>query len=169
MDSIAHSCIVSYTSVPVHCPLPRSGSSLIAPRSQPFNHHSSRLCCVPWIAPAYHHLNANQALILAFVLILACYVGFRMKINAHTAELPPGETLEPKSCNAPASAKIDFATQIRPIFESSCQPCHFNGGTMYQRLPFDRPETIKSLGTKLFTRIQDENKRRLIREFLSQE
>ena len=111
----------------------------------------------------------TKAFILAFILILAGYVGFRMKINAHTAELPPGEILESKSCNTSASARIDFATQIRPIFESSCQPCHFNGGTMYQRLPFDRPETIKSLGTKLFTRIQDENKRRLIREFLSQE
>ncbi len=40
---------------------------------------------------------------------------------------------------------------------------------MYQRLPFDRPETTKTLGTKLFTRIKDENERRLIREFLEQQ
>ena len=39
---------------------------------------------------------------------------------------------------------------------------------MYERLPFDRPETIKKLGTKLFTRIKDEQEQRLIREFLSQ-
>jgi hypothetical protein len=39
---------------------------------------------------------------------------------------------------------------------------------MYQRLPFDRPETITKLGTKLFTRIQDENERQVIRDFLSQ-
>ncbi len=107
--------------------------------------------------------------ILAFVLILACYMGFRMKINAHSAGLPPLATLEAKDCTTRARVRVDFNTQIRPIFESSCQPCHFNGGTMYQRLPFDRPETIKSLGTKLFTRIKDENKRTLIREFLSQE
>ena len=109
------------------------------------------------------------ALILGFVLTLACYVGFRMKSSAYTAELPAGETLQPKSRSAPASTRVDFATQIRPIFQSSCQPCHFNGGAMYQRLPFDRPETIKSLGTKLFSRIKDEENRRLIREFLSQE
>jgi len=36
-------------------------------------------------------------------------------------------------------------------------------------MPFDRPETIKTLGTKLFTRIRDENERRLIRDFLAQE
>ena len=40
---------------------------------------------------------------------------------------------------------------------------------MYDKLPFDRPETIKRLGTKLFTRINDENDRKLIREFLAQE
>jgi len=40
---------------------------------------------------------------------------------------------------------------------------------MYERLPFDRPETIKKLGTKLFTRLKDEKEQRLIQEFLSQE
>lgn len=109
------------------------------------------------------------ALIFAFVLTLACYLGFRAQLSARTAELPPVETAQLDNCTAPATAKIDFAAQIQPIFESSCQPCHFNGGTMYQRLPFDRPETIKSLGAKLFSRIKDEEKRRLIREFVSQE
>jgi len=66
------------------------------------------------------------------------------------------------------SAKVDFTTQVRPMLQSRCQPCHFSGGVMYQRLPFDRPETIKTLGEKLFTRIKDENERRIIREFLAQ-
>jgi hypothetical protein len=73
------------------------------------------------------------------------------------------------TASANVSTKVDFATQIRPILESRCQPCHFSGGKVYDRLPFDRPETIKTLGTKLFTRIKDEIERRLIREFLSQE
>jgi hypothetical protein len=70
--------------------------------------------------------------------------------------------------SATASSKIDFATQIQPILYACCQPCHFAGGSMYQRLPFDRQETIKGLGTKLFSRLEDEKERRLIREFLSQ-
>ena len=40
---------------------------------------------------------------------------------------------------------------------------------MYERLPFDRPETIVKLGTKLFTRIHDEQQRELIRRFLRRE
>jgi hypothetical protein len=109
------------------------------------------------------------AIVFAFLLTTACYLCFREQLTAHTAVLPPVETAELENCSAPTTAKIDFAIRIRPIFEASCQPCHFSGGTMYQRLPFDRPETIKTLGTKIFTRIKDEDKRRLIREFLSQE
>jgi hypothetical protein len=66
------------------------------------------------------------------------------------------------------SKKVVFAEDIEPILRSKCQSCHFQGGRMYAKLPFDRAETIKTLGTKLFTRLQDENDRRLIREFLSQ-
>ena len=39
---------------------------------------------------------------------------------------------------------------------------------MYERLPFDQPKTIHTLGEKLFPRIKDENEQRLIREFLAQ-
>ena len=67
-----------------------------------------------------------------------------------------------------AKARVDFETQLKPIFKSKCMPCHFSGGKMYDRLPFDKPETIRKLGTKLFTRIKEENDRRLIEDFLSQ-
>jgi hypothetical protein len=34
--------------------------------------------------------------------------------------------------------------------------------------PFDRPATIRKLGTRPFTRIKEEDKRRLIEDFLAQ-
>jgi hypothetical protein len=73
--------------------------------------------------------------------------------------------LKPVSALSP---KIDFHTQVEPLLRSKCHGCHFSGGKVYDKLPFDRAETIKTLGTKLFTRIQDESDRRLIREFLAQ-
>jgi hypothetical protein len=39
---------------------------------------------------------------------------------------------------------------------------------MYAKLPFDRPETIKTLGTRLFTRLKDDKEQDLIRKFLAQ-
>ena len=69
---------------------------------------------------------------------------------------------------APPPRKPDFDTEIKPIFQARCQPCHFQGGQVYDKMPFDKPETITRLGTKLFTRIKDEKERTLIREFLEQ-
>jgi cytochrome c5 len=66
------------------------------------------------------------------------------------------------------SSKIDFDTQLKPIFEQRCQPCHFSGGKVYAQMPFDRAETIKRLGTKLFTRIKDAREQELIRQYLAQ-
>jgi hypothetical protein len=63
---------------------------------------------------------------------------------------------------------VDFATQIQPILSTRCMPCHFQGGIMYERLPFDQPKTITTLGENLFTRIRNEDERRLIRQFLAQ-
>lgn len=67
-----------------------------------------------------------------------------------------------------AKARVDFETQLKPIFQSKCMPCHFSGGKVYERLPFDKPETIRKLGTRLFTRIKEDYDRRLIEEFLAQ-
>jgi hypothetical protein len=39
---------------------------------------------------------------------------------------------------------------------------------MYERLPFDKPETIRQLGSKVFTRIKDEESQTTLRRFLSQ-
>ena len=72
------------------------------------------------------------------------------------------------STSSSEKVRVDFDTQVKPIFQSKCMPCHFSGGQMYDRLPFDKPETIRKLGTRVFTRIKDENHRRLIEDFLTQ-
>ena len=73
------------------------------------------------------------------------------------------------TASSTSNARVDFDTQVKPILHSKCMPCHFNGGQMYERLPFDRPETIKKLGTRLFTRIRDKEQQQLIEQFLTQE
>lgn len=62
---------------------------------------------------------------------------------------------------------VDFRTQILPILQARCQPCHFDGGKMYKALPFDRPETIHKIGEKMFTRIKDPKEQELLRAFLA--
>jgi hypothetical protein len=99
--------------------------------------------------------------LLAIVLIFGLYLCFHA--NSEASWVPKANRV------SYSPAKVDFATDVKPILEKNCKPCHFSGGTMYASLPFDHPQTIKKLGTKLFTRIKDENDRRPIRDFLNQQ
>jgi len=78
------------------------------------------------------------------------------------------ETTSRQPATANRQPAVEFARDVRPILEKRCQPCHFTGGKMYERLPFDKPETIHKLGTKLFTRIKKEDEQAVIRTFLAQ-
>lgn len=83
---------------------------------------------------------------------------------------PPLQETQPALVRSSSSPQeVSFDTQIKPMLEKGCQPCHFPGGKMYARMPFDRPQTIRTLGEKLFTRIRDEKERSLLRSFLAQE
>jgi hypothetical protein len=73
------------------------------------------------------------------------------------------------STTSPPKQPVDFDREIEPILKAKCQPCHFPGGKMYEKRPFDKPETIVALGEKLFTRIHDEKERALIRAFLAEQ
>jgi len=121
----------------------------------------------------------RMRILAILVLCVAGGYGFAQLRSKTRAKVTPGEIASHNqpwvspaataSAKAESPARIDFATQIKPLLDPKCQPCHFNGGKVYATMPFDRPETIKTLGTKLFTRIKDEKQQQLIREFLAQQ
>ncbi|OLE66071.1 MAG: hypothetical protein AUG03_01575 [Acidobacteria bacterium 13_1_20CM_2_68_14] len=107
------------------------------------------------------------------VLFLGCApgrLGGRPPDAPIAAEPAPDPAPSPATVPSPApqAARIDFATQIRPLLQEKCSPCHFAGGRMYDRLPFDREETIRTLGKALFTRLRDPVDQELMRTFLEQ-
>jgi hypothetical protein len=106
----------------------------------------------------------RMVLLLIAMGLLLVESGSIAKPSGATNIVSSAEVTRPST----AKAGVDFDTQLKPIFKSKCMPCHFNGGQMYDRLPFDKPETIRKLGTRLFTRIKAENDRRLIEDFLAQ-
>lgn len=110
------------------------------------------------------------------ILVFAVTASFGLSACTHTnAGIRVTSNASPHTATATTSnsvsdtTRVDFSAQIKPILEARCQPCHFSGGKVYAKMPFDRAETIKTLGTKLFTRIKDENERELIRNFLAQQ
>jgi len=117
--------------------------------------------------PITHPESAIMRIVVAIVaigLVLVESGGMAAKPAGKTDNASPATT----STKATTKARVDFDTQLKPIFKSKCMPCHFSGGQMYDRLPFDRPETIRKLGTKLFTRIKEAEDRQLIDDFLTQ-
>jgi len=79
------------------------------------------------------------------------------------------ENVSSKGSPAEPAPADQFGLKVRPILEAHCRPCHFSGGKMYERLPFDRPETIRKLGSaRLFTRLKDEKERRVVADFLGE-
>jgi len=103
-------------------------------------------------------MRALLSLTLLTMSLSGCQLA---KSQAHAVNLTTVNSITPIT-------KPDFATEIKPIFQTRCQPCHFQGGKVYDKMPFDKAETITRLGTKLFTRIKNEKEQRLIREFLDQ-
>lgn len=62
---------------------------------------------------------------------------------------------------------IHFSSQVQPILIKKCSPCHFPGGKMYGRMPFDKDTTIINHEAGVLKRIKgDENA--VIRSFILQ-
>lgn len=101
------------------------------------------------------------------ILALSLALGFAAYQLAKSGNPIAGVQSVAASSTDSTAKKPDFDREIKPIFQARCQPCHFQGGQVYDRMPFDKPETITRLGTKLFTRIKDEKEQRLIRDFLA--
>lgn len=82
------------------------------------------------------------------------------------ASCPPAAP--PDTAPAAIVSHVDFDSQVKPVLQTRCTPCHFPGGVMHERLPFDQAQTIRGLGEKMFTRIKDEQEQKLLRAFLAQ-
>jgi hypothetical protein len=64
---------------------------------------------------------------------------------------------------------ISFTAKIQPILVSHCSPCHFTGGKMYEKMPFDKAETIITHNEGVLRRIKDEKENLLIKKFVTQQ
>jgi len=62
---------------------------------------------------------------------------------------------------------ITFRQTILPLLKTNCSPCHFEGGVVYGRYPFDDYATAKTLGEKLNTRLKEEKQKSLIMDWLN--
>lgn len=61
---------------------------------------------------------------------------------------------------------ISFASHIIPLLQKKCSPCHFEGGKMYGKMPFDKAATLLSHPAGILKRFSDENEKALLEKFV---
>lgn len=72
--------------------------------------------------------------------------------------------------NIPGREKdtINFKTQVQPVLQNNCSPCHFPGGKLYEKLPFDKGSTIISHKAGVLKRFKKEEDLKLLRQYTAQ-
>src|SRR5688572_17470232 len=63
---------------------------------------------------------------------------------------------------------VNFASHVKPILEKRCSPCHFTGGKMYVRMPFDQDTTLLNHQSSILKRIKDTEENEVIKKFVLQ-
>ena len=119
---------------------------------------------------------APRAIGLATLMVILSLAGLCRCASGGSKPEPAGtEAATEISAATPAPATgpgrpapVDFAAQVLPLLQQKCSPCHFQGGRMYDRLPFDQEGTIRVLGTQMFSRLRDPLDQELIRTYLEQ-
>ena len=81
----------------------------------------------------------------------------------------PAAAAQGRAAGAQAPAQREFQKDVLPILAARCNPCHFPGGVMHDRMPFEVEGTARVLGTRLFTRLRDQEDEAVIRAWLEQE
>ena len=98
------------------------------------------------------------------LIILPCFFLVQTCIIQNTDKKPVTE----KTTTQKEDEKIDFEKQVKPIFIKNCSPCHFPGGKMYERLPFDKDTTILNHHEAILKRIKNEEENSLLKRFVEE-
>src|SRR5690242_9139396 len=70
------------------------------------------------------------------------------------------------SISIPDSAA--FRSQLMPLLQKKCSPCHFEGGKMYERMPFDKASTILTHETGVLRRFNNPDEKAQVEKFISE-
>lgn len=97
-------------------------------------------------------------MLLGLILVFAL---FGSDIKRPTPAAKPVSTVQ-------KTDTIDFASQIQPILVKNCSPCHFTGGKMYDKMPFDKDTTIVNHEKGILKRMKGDDNT-LIKSFILQQ
>lgn len=101
-------------------------------------------------------------LVFFFFLITVAWLAFSIKNSAASVGIKPSAKMQL------LTDSIDFTSQVQPIFVKKCSPCHFPGGKMYVRMPFDKDTTILNHQEGILKRIKTGEDNLILKSFIEQ-
>ena len=103
-----------------------------------------------------------KTLLVCMLLVISLFFEIKNKRTIVSVQSPSSKDSIPTDT-------ISFTAQIQPILVNHCTPCHFTGGKMYNRLPFDKDTTIIGHKDGVLRRIKNEKENALIKQFIEQQ
>ena len=97
--------------------------------------------------------------LLFCLILLIAWQSFRTKQSSAITNTKTGKLTKDT---------IHFISQVQPILVKHCSPCHFTGGKMYERLPFDKDTTILNHHEAILKRIKNEDENLILKRFVLQ-
>lgn len=102
-----------------------------------------------------------------WILLLLLIQGCAQRIPKTAPESTQGN-----AAITPASVQTKTMTggfePVKLLLASNCSPCHVPGGKMYERLPFDNPETVRAHSTSIAGRLKKPEDKKLLEDWLSE-
>jgi hypothetical protein len=103
---------------------------------------------------------------LAFcVMLLLLVQGCAERIQKSATEDSKGE-ISPSSVQTKPAIK--GFEPVKQMLSTNCSPCHNPGGKMYERLPFDSPDTVRAHSTQISGRLKKTEDKKLMEDWLSE-
>ena len=93
---------------------------------------------------------------ISFVLVAFVLQRSRLPTNQHKQKSVQGK-----------DTIYTFHGNVLPLLQSNCKPCHFPGGKVFKKLPFDDYKTVASLGKKLNTRLKKQEQQAILNGWIA--
>ena len=100
---------------------------------------------------------------VVLTVVVACATSRSAPVRA-TAQAAAPVT---PAASADPPAPVSFQASIQPLLARRCTPCHVPGGRMYERMPFDDPDVVRSHREGIERRLKDPEEKRLLERWLS--
>jgi len=101
--------------------------------------------------------------VLLFLMVQGCAKGVQKSAAENTqtkAEIIPAPM--------PTQSLAKGFEPVKKMLSANCSPCHIPGGKMYERLPFDNAEIVRTHSAGIAGRLNKPENKKLLEDWLSE-